>query len=131
MSIENTLERIAAALETIAGLKQGAAPAIDTPKVDVSEPIKKTTKKDAEKPSGVGSAGKPGEEKEYTQAEVLDALKGHADEFDSESTIKLMVRHGADKETPAVRTIPSENYGALMADIKADLAKKQAKGKIA
>lgn len=131
MSIENTLERIAVALEAIA---QGGAPAnLNAPAkpTPAAAPAPRAAKA---APAAAEPVAPVADAKVYTQAEVLETLKTLADieDFGSAETIALMVKHGANKETPAVRTIPAANYGALMLEATGLLKKhSKAKGKIA
>lgn len=139
MSIEQTLERIAVALEKIearfAGNVTTAAVTIATPAIVA--PVAKDKKKTAAAApvaAPVIAAAEPSEfdlpgqgaEEPLTFEHLKGRLTLHATTFGTKVTLPIMVKHGADNVTPKMNTIPEANWKACLAEINADL-KKQGK----
>lgn len=119
MSIENTLERIATALEKIAAGKGSSQP--DVGLVALEEPVKKTAtkvKKDAP-PAAAATTAAP---VEITKAQVEEVLKKYASKKGIPSTKELIVKHGANKETPTIASIPVGNYQEVINAVNEALA---------
>lgn len=145
MSIENTLERIAVALETLVSVEiqrrndlaktQGPAetgPAETGPATQAQQadaPKKKTNKK--ENPVAEPSVGLPmGEpeptpvtDKPITKDELTKSLRLHASRYGVPITKGLMIKAGANPTEPTVDSIPVINYAALYTQITGDLSK--------
>ena len=133
MSIENTLERIATALEIIAGnANKPVAPSIEPekPKASKVESVKTEAVKPVEKPKTAKikeDAPASGPEIEppakvtaapaITLDQVLTAVRQFADKVGADKAKAVMVKYGADKAAPKSKDIKPENYPALMAEI--------------
>ena len=107
--LEQILERIAIALERLAG----AAENIPAPeKVKPGRPAKvaaaPVVEEDplAETPSA------------FTQDQVRDALRAFMKVQGKEPTMAVMIKYGADKVKPLLPQIKAENYAALMKEIE-------------
>lgn len=123
MSIEIQLERIANALETLVGMKDVAAPAIETPKAEVAK-AKVTVPKGAPvikkaetvMPEPVAPV-KTEVVSTITKELLTEALRNHASNGNAENTKALMIKHGANATTPKIDSIPVANYAALYAEV--------------
>lgn len=134
MSIEQTLERIAVAVEkiaagrgepsvTIASVTQTTIPAVPI-KIKKEKPMAVPAEKsEFDLPSGNADTTN---EIPITFDQLKDRLTAHATNFGTKVTLPIMVRHGADAITPKMNTIPEANWKACLAEINADL-KKQGK----
>lgn len=137
MSLEQSLERIAIALEKIAGKSTPTTTTVvnmasDTPtaKPEVLEaakpaakakatPAAKTVTPESLAAGPVAPAAKPAEAKPtHTLADVLDLLKKAAVKHGAPKIKQLMIDHGADAKMPKVETIPAANYPALVSVVK-------------
>lgn len=129
----SVLTRIAVALEKMVAVMPDTAP--------VSEPVKKASKKSTAKEEMAQAApvnapvvevdpfsGETAAVPEVSIESVLAALKMHAVKFGNPVTLALMKKHGANQNTPTIKSIPTANYAACLAEIKSDLEKLQAKG---
>jgi len=112
MSIEQSLERIADALEILTKDNIGTQ--------TVAEPIKPgRPKKETVAPASAPEVDPLAEEpKAISYDEVHAQLRAFKDKFGIEPVKKLMIEHGAAAAKPTVQSIPAENYTALMAKIK-------------
>ena len=109
MSIEQSLERIAIALEEIAGPGKIAPAGTEAPKE------KKAKKEAPAAPIEDILADAP----VYTQDEVHKALRAYMDKNGIEKTKVLMIKFGASAVKPVLTSIPVANYAALMKEIGA------------
>ena len=112
MSIEESLSRIALALETIVAKGPGEPPPSEAkprgrPKATLTPVVE-------EDPLGDGSAAVA-----VTQDQLHAALKGFMDKNGIDKTKALMIKHGANAAKPVLTSIPAANYAALMAEIGA------------
>jgi len=130
MSIENSLERIAAALETIAA--NTGSPVLGATPVSLekkSEPIKVKAPKAAPVVAAPAIEDPFAGEEEQPKApavsfeQMSETLKKHAKTFGSPVTIKLMKDHGADPKTPKLATIPEANFAKITAQAITELEK--------
>lgn len=135
--IEQTLERIATALEKIATNGGGNLQNTNSVNHKVTEmPVKATkTAKTATAPVGapvVVSEVESVENDPFADAQigatvtidmVKDVLAKHARAFGTQQTIDLIKRHGADAVTPKIAGIPAKNFAACIAEAEKDLAK--------
>lgn len=146
MSIEQTLERIAVALEKMEARYAGvldAAPLVSAvvPATVIKE--KKTTKA-APQAAPVNapviqpeadSFTLPGAEEvvplakdsTITLDDLKDKLTAHAKAFGTKVTVELIKKHGADAVVPKIATIPTANYAACMTEVESDLKKLKVK----
>ena len=108
MAIEQSLERIAVALEKIA---EGSVTAVPEPAKKPGRPAKTAEPAPAEDLLGV-------DVKPVTQEEVHAALKAFMTKYGIEKTKVLMIKNGADQAKPVISSIPRANYAALMEDIR-------------
>ena len=111
MSIEESLSRIALALETIVAKGPGEPPPSEAkprgrPKAAPAPVVE-------EDPLGDGPAVA------VTQDQLHAALKGFMDKNGIDKTKALMIKHGANAAKPVLTSIPAANYAALMAEIGA------------
>lgn len=135
MSIEQTFERIAVALEQqveLLKISLNAGVNVETTGVEALpiEPespapkVSKKTKKTTEQAVAVESdlPGIPAEQpiaKEAEQAngptykQMEDLLRQHAAKFSIPVTKKLMIEHGANATVPTIASIPKESYAKL------------------
>lgn len=144
MSLEQSLERIAIALEKIANpvttvntvtevrIPEPSTAAVAKPaptakpaaKVETLKPISKGPAAKTVTPESLVDDGsieppKPAPAKPtHTLADVLDLLKKAAVKHGAPKIKQLMIDHGADKTTPKVETIPATNYPALVSVVK-------------
>ena len=133
MSIEQTLERIAVALEKqnelTAAIVQGKA-AVAAP---VPAAVKETkVKKDAPAPPVAEPEQDPfsgGEEAAVTFETLTELLKAHAKSLGTKLTVALIIKHGADRTTPKMNTIPEANFKACFDEATLDLKKVAGKAK--
>ena len=143
MSIEQDLNRIATALEEMVKLCQlnvrtSANQAAPTPE---PAPVVKEKKEKAAKPAPVNEAPKgapvveqdanpfepaaegPLGKPEISFEELSTLLKKHSVELGTKVTIALIVKHGADRATPKLNTIPKASYQACYEEASNDLKK--------
>lgn len=131
MSIEQTLERIAVALEKIVALKpsdlgaprtasevQAIAPAVKKGKGVAPAPVAAPVI-EVDPFAAPGEAAVP----EVTFPMLSEKLQLHAKMYGTPTTIELIKKHGADKAQPKMSSIPTANYAACLAEVEADLAK--------
>lgn len=138
MSIEQTLERIAVALEKIAaqGSPVVAAPAVRTTAVVIAEAPPAAAKIKKDKPATTTAPvsapvltsdedpfAQPGAP-EVTFETLTERLTLHAKTFGTPLTIPIMKKHGANEAKPRMDSIPQGNWKALIDEVNADLAKK-------
>ena len=103
MSIEQSLERIAIALEKV----------VDG--VGALTPIPEGKKKKEAIPAedlGIGA-----EEKKITIDELRTALQGYKSVNGIDKTKALMIKHGANATKPVLTSIPEKNYAAIIQEI--------------
>ena len=105
MAIEETLERIAIAVETIAKF-QGEI--LD--KMSEAKPGKKAKEAEVD-PLADAPA-------EFTQEQVKEALQVYMKKSGIEKTKELMIKYGADKAKPTLPTIPVAKYAEIMAALE-------------
>ena len=112
MSIEQSLERIATALESIVakGPSEPPPPSEAKPR---GRPKAAPAPVVEEDPLGDGPAVA------VTQDQLHAALKGFMDKNGIDKTKALMIKHGAAAQKPVLTSIPAANYAALMAEIGA------------
>lgn len=132
MSIENTLERIAAALEKQVELLANPAKSY-TPPAPIVAPAK-TTKTTKAAPAATtadidmgGDAPPPAAEKVIDQQVIREKLRDYTVAMGRPKAIELAKKYGA-KEPVLVTDIPAKNYAKLVAEIEATLA--QGKGDV-
>ena len=120
MSIEQSLERIAVALELIANRYEGNVPPKAVPEVDLDKPKRgRPAKEPAPAVPAVeidpltGEPVKP-ELAAITLDQVRDALRAHMKTNGIEKTKALMIKFGAPVANPVVTGIPVTNYAALL-----------------
>ena len=124
MSLEQTLERIAIALERGANaseemlsiLKESEAP-VAAPKATKVKQAKADAPTPAETPVPEELQPTP-TQKVYTTEEVLNALKTVSLKKDVTTAKGLMVKYGAKKEGPMMKDIPIAKYPSLMEEIR-------------
>jgi hypothetical protein len=133
MSIEQTLERIAVALEKIAEVRENllimTSPAADPAVKKPGRPAKAVapvgapvvTPPPPEALPDPFAEGAPAAAISFEQ--LTDLLKKHSKTFGVKTTIALMVKHGADATTYKMSTIPTASYQALFTEATADLEK--------
>lgn len=114
MSIEQSLERIANALESLTKNQ----PTNTVPVLEAPTPIQEPKKQG--RPSKTPTAPDPIVTPVYTQQQVFETLRKHAEKMLADKTKALMVKYGA--KTPKMAEIPVENYAALMAELENDLS---------
>ena len=135
MSLEQQLERVAVALEDIAN----SIRTVQNRPTVASEPVKKPGR-----PAKVAAPAAPeapvppaaeaevlpedpfseGEQlKAVTYDELKEILKTHSKTFGVKVTVALMIKHGADKTTQKMTSIPMASYTALAMEAEAELAK--------
>ena len=107
MNIEQNLERIAVALETLVALAQAS---------EAPEKKKKKTEAVAAVATGIEDMLGDGAVK-ITLDQVKDALRAHMTKNGAEVTKALMIKHGANAAKPVVTSIPEANYPALMKEL--------------
>ena len=114
MSIEQSLERIASALERLAGNAPVPEIQVDAPTAKVGRPRKAAELAPAveEDPLALAPA-----EKAVTTEEVRAALQAFMAKNGIEKTKALMIKHGANAAKPIITTIPEKNYAAVMVEI--------------
>ena len=139
MSIEQTLERIATALETIAKACDKAPAAAPTAAPAAAKPA---TTKAAKPTTGMTApaatpvvAPQPEHDPFAQEAEVPvptitiqqleESLRHHAKAFGTPTTLALMVKHGADRAKTTIKSIPTVGYQPLNDEIEADLKKQK------
>lgn len=121
MSIETDLGRIATSLEIIVKhlTTDKAAPAREPAQPAAA---KKTAAKPVPTPEPeVDPFAEP--QAEISLDTLSDLLKKHAKALGTKTTIALILKHGADKVTPKINTIPTANYAACFAEAEGDLKK--------
>lgn len=106
MSIEQMLERIAAALEKIA---VNGAGIIASPDVKPAKAAKTT------------AAAAPVAASKITKDQLFDKLKEHGAAFGLKSTKALMVKHGADATNTTTASVPLGSYEALFGAAQTEL----------
>ena len=106
MSIEEKLERIAVALEETLELCKAN-----------SQEAPKRGRLAKEKETALPAEDILADAPVYTQDEVHKALRAFMDKNGPDKTKTLMIKHGADKVTPKITTIPVANYAALMKEL--------------
>lgn len=121
MSIEQSLERIATALEQMVGTTKDK-----TGQPELSERKEDLTPKKERKPKApsVISPEEPSSTATVSLEDLTNLLRKHASALGIPSTKALMVKFGADAETPNVNSIPTNNYGTLAEAAKKDLGGK-------
>ena len=107
MSIEQSLERIAVALETITANVPVIGVATD------AAPKEKKAKKETALPAEDILSDAP----TYTQDEVHKSLRAYMDKNGIDKTKALMIKFGASAVKPVLTSIPVANYAALMKEI--------------
>lgn len=128
MSIESLLERIAVALEKIAATAD-VITVEETPVVEPAPKAKKAKKDDAVNPMEVlENLDKKVEEAVEPQVTItVEALtlklREHANTIGAQFTQAIMLKHGANKNTPKISTIPLANYEACYKEAEAELKK--------
>lgn len=146
MSIEQDLTRIANALETLVNISAAAYTGGAVPSASENsggtitgnapppaKPAAKTALKKKAEPAPVVEepsefdTEESADQVQLTTAEIEATLRRHAKAVGSPTTIKLMIKHGADKVTPKIATIPQANYQAIYDEAEADLKKVEGK----
>jgi len=112
MSIENSLERIAVALESIAASKGNAVPVLAQ-----EAPAKKKTTAPVTPILDEDPLGGAPVENSITMDDIHKALRGYMDKNKIEKTKELMIKYGANAAKPVLTSIPEKNYAALMKEI--------------
>lgn len=136
MSLEQTLERIAVALETIAVNTKpvgNPAPVAATQATPAAEPPKKTTKKAApaaEAPvattpdlADLEPPAPPTAPAVVTEEMLRDALKRHVIKFGKDATGKVITKFGAKANAPLIADIDKTKYAQCVEALEADLKK--------
>lgn len=121
MSLEQTLERIAVALEKIEARYSGILPTAPretkvkketaAAPVAVVEPESNPFETDAAAETAIS----------FDALSVL--LKDHSVKLGVKPTIALIIKHGADRTTPKLNTIPEGSFKACWDEATADLLK--------
>lgn len=143
MSIEADLNRIANALEFIAGSTTGKTPtqpvselkarvetqpklakANKTSTTGAATPLVVAVVEDVD-PFAIADVGVQQPE-EITFEKLSDLLKKHAATLGTKTTIALIQKHGADAVTPKLNTIPTANYKSCFDEATKDLTKVKA-----
>lgn len=134
MSIENDLGRIATSLEAIAkhltADKQPTNQVVPAPtaaKVKKSDKPTETAAPIEAEVDPFAEAAAPAAE-EVSLENLSELLKRHAKLLGTKLTIALIIKHGADKVTPKIATIPQANFTACFNEALSDIAKVTKKG---
>lgn len=109
MSIEKNIERIADALESLIVIIQRNLE--DDPKETQPKKKKAAPKVD---PLAIGDPEPTPPAKVYDIKDVQQFLVAYSKKHGEAKAIALMVKHGADKKKPTIKTLPKENYAALI-----------------
>lgn len=119
MSIENTLERIASALETLVGLQKNPAPGIEPKKTKQTPPpaAQATETANTADPAEDMFGSEEAKEVIHTEASILAELKAYAKAASADDAKKLMIKYGAKATGPKVADIKPEMYAKLSAEI--------------
>ncbi len=127
MALEQEIQKLIIAVETLTKTMQGGV-----------NPLPKETKttkavKEKEAPMTVAEP----EVDPFSQDEapapavtfesLTDLLKVHAKKLGTKLTVALIIKHGADRTTPKMNTIPEANFQACWDEATADLKKVEGK----
>ncbi len=136
MSLEIDLGRIANALEQMVKLMQNENGvtkinySISAPKdANQGAPAIAKEKKSAPKTEAPVVEADPFAEQPVASDAVItldqltEVLKQHAKALGTKITIALIIKHGADKTTPKINTIPTANFKACFDEANKDLVK--------
>lgn len=121
------LTRIAVAVEKIEARYAGAVPAVVPVAASKETKAKKETSASqvmavAEKEVNPFEPENTDDEK-VTFESLTDLLKTHAKKLGTKVTVALIIKHGADRTTPKMNTIPEANFKACFDEATADLKK--------
>lgn len=100
MTIEKSLERIADALESL----------VQKPSVTIREQETTTSANTAMQQPDTP----PPVDKEYTIQDVQTFLIEYSKKHNEKKAVALLVKHGANKTKPTIKSLPVENYAALI-----------------
>lgn len=122
MSLESTLERIATALEIIAGnVNAPVAPSIEPVKTEAVKIVKVTKAakitEDTVAPGPAEAQADVPPPAPVTLEQVLASIRIFADKNGSDKAKAIMVKYGADVKKPMSKDIKPENYGKLLKEI--------------
>ena len=111
MNIEQNIERIAVALETLVTLATASE----------AKPAKVKKEKTEAPQVGIedmlGDGAKP--EEKITLDQLKEVLRAHMTKNGTEKTKALMIKHGAAVAKPVISSIPEANYAALLKEVSA------------
>lgn len=136
MSIETDLGRIATALEAMVKIQEKAYGLATADKQPAPAVVVPTAKKASAAKAAPAAAPAEPEVDPFNQEaaaeevsfETLSALlKQHSVKLGVKTTIALILKHGADKVTPKLNTIPTANFKACFDEATADLKKLEVK----
>jgi len=135
MSIDVDLNRIATALEEIVKIGKGGGmftgntgnplPPVATPKT--TKAAKETPAPVAEPEVDPFSQTTDAAEPIVNFESLTDLLKLHAKKLGTKVTVALIIKHGADRTTPKMNTIPEANFKTCFEEASADLKKVEGK----
>ena len=111
MNIEQNIERIAVALETLVTLATASE----------AKPAKVKKEKTEAPQAGIEDMlgdGAKAEEK-ITLDQLKEVLRAHMTKNGTEKTKALMIKHGAAVAKPVISSIPEANYAALLKEASA------------
>lgn len=129
MSIDTDINRIATALEEMLKrmpITANANQAGPTPPVKEKKTKETVVAEPEIDPFGQNEAPV---EMAVTFETLTELLKTHAKQLGTKITVALIIKHGADKTTPKMNTIPEANFKACFDEATADLKKLDKKGK--
>lgn len=116
MSIEQSFERIAVALEEIASQGRGENVTVSLTVPPLANQQEAPKKEKVKKPIAEKVEEKVAS-KDVTKEELTAALRKHATANGIPVTKALMIQHGANADTPTFDSLPTKNYAALYAAI--------------
>ena len=114
MSLEQNVERIAVALETLVVLAQAS----EAPEKKKKEKVTPPAAPQAGIEDMLGDGATKPEEK-VTLDQLKDVLRAHMAKNGTEKTKALMIKHGAAVAKPVISSIPEANYAALLKEASA------------
>ena len=112
MSLEQNVERIAVALETLVALASAGNQA-------EAKPAKAKKEKDVAPAPVDDMFDAPKPEEKVTLDQLKDVLRAHMAKNGTEKTKALMIKHGAAVAKPVISSIPEANYAALLKEASA------------
>ena len=124
MALEQEIQKLIIAVEALTKAMGQPAPA-PAPASRAAKPVKEAPPVEQEvnpfEPEA--STAAPA----VTFESLTELLKGHAKKLGTKLTIALIIKHGADRTTPKMNTIPEANFKACWDEATADLKKMEGK----